>query len=77
MVTSVVVRLFNAVIPRFVVADYLGSFAGRDGILRQDFGHRYVLLKLDDPSFPAPIFVNLMADDCAQGAYNLIWSRRD
>jgi hypothetical protein len=32
-------------------------------------------LKLDDPSFPAPIFANLMADDCAQDAHNLIWSR--
>ena len=33
----------------------------------------YLSVKLDDPSFPAPIFANLVdADD----GYSLIWSRR-
>jgi uncharacterized protein (DUF736 family) len=35
-------------------------------------GRDYVLVKLDDPSFPAPIYANLIdADD----GYSLIWSR--
>ena len=33
----------------------------------------YLSLKLDDPSFLAPIFANLFADD--NGDYSLIWSR--
>lgn len=33
----------------------------------------YLSLKLDDPSFTAPIFANLFADD--DGEYSLIWSR--
>ena len=33
----------------------------------------YLSLKLDDPSFAAPIFANLFED--APGEYSLIWSR--
>ena len=33
----------------------------------------YLSVKLDDPSFPAPIFANLV--DADEG-YSLIWSRR-
>jgi uncharacterized protein (DUF736 family) len=33
----------------------------------------YLSVKLDDPSFPAPIFANLV--DAEEG-YSLIWSRR-
>jgi uncharacterized protein (DUF736 family) len=33
----------------------------------------YLSLKLDDPSFSAPIFANLFADD--DGEFSLIWSR--
>jgi hypothetical protein len=34
-------------------------------------------VKLDDPSFPAPIFANLVPDEASDTNYSLIWSRRD
>jgi uncharacterized protein (DUF736 family) len=34
----------------------------------------YLSVKLDDPSFTAPIFANLFADEDGDG-YSLIWSR--
>ena len=34
----------------------------------------YISVKLDDPSFTAPIFANLFADEDGDG-YSLIWSR--
>ncbi|MCQ9156803.1 DUF736 domain-containing protein, partial [Acidomonas methanolica] len=37
-------------------------------------GRAYLSLKLDDPSFSAPIFANLFSDEDAEG-YTLIWSR--
>ena len=37
-------------------------------------GRDYLGLKLDDPSFTAPIFANLF-DDEGSDTYNLIWSR--
>ncbi|RUX45860.1 DUF736 domain-containing protein [Mesorhizobium sp. M4A.F.Ca.ET.050.02.1.1] len=37
-------------------------------------GRAYLGLKLDDPSFTAPIYANLVADEGSQ-SYNLIWSR--
>ena len=37
-------------------------------------GRDYLSLKLDDPSFNAPIFANLFDDEDAEG-YSLIWSR--
>lgn len=33
----------------------------------------YVSVKLDDPSFPAPIYATLVEGDA--GKHNLIWSR--
>jgi uncharacterized protein (DUF736 family) len=36
-------------------------------------GRDYLGLKLDDPSFTAPIYANLFADE--DDGYNLIWSR--
>jgi len=41
---------------------------------RSNEGRDYLGLKLDDPSFTAPIFANLF-DDEDGGAYSLIWSR--
>lgn len=35
-------------------------------------GRRYVSVKLDDPSFPAPVFASLVEQD---NGYALIWSR--
>jgi len=32
----------------------------------------YYSVKLDDPSFPTPIFANLIEDE---GGYTLVWSR--
>ena len=41
---------------------------------RSNEGRDYLSLKLDDPSFNAPIFANLFDDDDGEG-YTLIWSR--
>jgi uncharacterized protein (DUF736 family) len=37
-------------------------------------GRDYLGLKLDDPSFTAPIYANLVRDEDGKG-YSLIWSR--
>lgn len=37
-------------------------------------GRNYLSLKLDDPSFTAPIFASLFDDDDGK-TYNLIWTR--
>ena len=37
-------------------------------------GREYLGLKLDDPSFTAPIYANLFDDEEGEG-YSLIWSR--
>ncbi|WP_247969596.1 DUF736 family protein [Bradyrhizobium sp. 195] len=37
-------------------------------------GRDYLSLKLDDPSFTAPIFANLFDDEDGEG-FSLIWSR--
>ena len=39
-----------------------------------DSGREYLGLKLDDPSFAAPIYANLFDDEDGEGA-SLIWSR--
>ncbi len=39
-------------------------------------GREYLSVKLDDPSFPAPIYATLVESDEA-GIYSLIWSRRN
>ena len=41
---------------------------------RSEEGRDYRSLKLDDPSFNAPIYVNLFNDEDGEG-YTLIWSR--
>ncbi|RUX28602.1 DUF736 domain-containing protein [Mesorhizobium sp. M2A.F.Ca.ET.042.01.1.1] len=41
---------------------------------RSNEGRDYLGLKLDDPSFNAPIFANLFDDEEGEG-YTLIWSR--
>ena len=41
---------------------------------RSNEGRDYLGLKLDDPSFTAPIFANLFDDD-GSDTYSLIWSR--
>ena len=41
---------------------------------RSNEGREYLGLKLDDPSFNAPIFANLFDDEEGEG-YSLIWSR--
>ena len=38
-------------------------------------GRDYLSVKLDDPSFPAPIYATLIEGEEA-GSYSLIWSRR-
>ena len=37
-------------------------------------GRDYISVKLDDPSFTAPIYANLFDDEDGEG-YTLIWSR--
>ncbi|WP_283178149.1 DUF736 domain-containing protein [Gemmobacter sp. 24YEA27] len=41
----------------------------------RETGRDYLSVKLDDPSFPAPIYASLVEDECGE-VYNLIWSRR-
>ena len=41
---------------------------------RSEEGRAYLSLKLDDPSFTAPIYANLFDDEGGDG-YTLIWSR--
>ena len=41
---------------------------------RSNEGRDYLGLKLDDPSFTAPIYANLFADDDGE-SHSLIWSR--
>jgi len=41
---------------------------------RSNEGRDYLGLKLDDPSFTAPIFANLFDDEDGE-TFNLIWSR--
>jgi uncharacterized protein (DUF736 family) len=41
---------------------------------RSEEGREYLSLKLDDPSFNAPIYANLFGDENGEG-YSLIWSR--
>ena len=38
-------------------------------------GREYLSVKLDDPTFPAPIFASLVAVE-GGNSYSLIWSRR-
>lgn len=38
--------------------------------------HEYLSVKLDDPSFPAPIYASLVEAEDGSG-HNLIWSRRN
>ena len=41
---------------------------------RSEEGRDYLSLKLDDPSFIAPIYANLFDDEGGEG-YTLLWSR--
>ena len=41
----------------------------------RETGREYLSVKLDDPSFPAPIYASLVADE-EGGGHSLIWSRR-
>ena len=41
---------------------------------RSNEGRDYLSVKLDDPSFTAPIYANLFADEDAE-TFTLIWSR--
>jgi len=41
---------------------------------RSEEGRDYLSLKLDDPSFNAPMYANLFRDEDGDG-YTLIWSR--
>src|SRR5204863_4638594 len=41
---------------------------------RSEEGRDYLSLKLDDPSFNAPIYANLFDDEGGEG-YSLLWSR--
>ena len=55
-------------------------FVGRDVEIgaawskRSEEGRDYLSLKLDDPSFNAPIYANLFDDEGGEG-YTLLWSR--
>ena len=58
-------------------------FSGRDRVRRRleedepaETGRDYLSVKLDDPSFPAPIYASLVEAEDGSGQ-NLIWSRRN
>ncbi|PWB78539.1 MAG: DUF736 domain-containing protein [Methylocystaceae bacterium] len=54
---------------------YLGRIdLGAAWSKRSAEGRDYLSVKLDDPSFPAPIYANLFDDEEGEG-YTLIWSR--
>ena len=56
-------------------ADRLGSAAGAAWTRKaKETGREYLSVKLDDPSFPEPIYASLVEAE-AEGSYNLIWSR--
>ena len=72
---------------RFVLADkdsdkapdlraYAGAIEIGAGWKRtaRETGREYFSMKLDDPSFPAPIYATLVE---VEGTYALIWSRPD
>ena len=40
-------------------------------------GREYLSVKLDDPSFPAPIYASLVETEGDQAVSALIWSRRN
>ena len=42
----------------------------------RDSDREYLSVKLDDPSFPAPIYASLVEGE-EQGTFALIWSRRN
>ena len=44
--------------------------------IAQGTNREYISVKLDDPSFNAPIFANLTQDGDEGDNYSLIWSRR-
>lgn len=44
--------------------------------IARETGRDYLSVKLDDPSFPAPIYASLVEDEGGE-AHNLIWSRRN
>jgi uncharacterized protein (DUF736 family) len=60
-------------------ADFTGGIAPHNAEIgaawpcRSAEGRDYLSVKLDDPSFKAPIFANLF--DGEDDTYNLIWSR--
>ena len=54
---------------------YLGKVViGAAWPKRSEEGRDYLSLKLDDPSFNAPIYANLFDDEDGEG-YTLLWSR--
>jgi uncharacterized protein (DUF736 family) len=42
-----------------------------------DAGRDYISVKLDDPSFPAPIYASLVETEGDKQTFALIWSRRN
>jgi uncharacterized protein (DUF736 family) len=41
----------------------------------KETGREYFSVKLDDPSFPAPVYASLVEMEGDKGGYLLIWSR--
>jgi len=42
----------------------------------KESGREYLSVKLDDPSFPAPIYASLVVTEGDANTFALIWSRR-
>lgn len=60
--------------PDFRVMTATGNVEIGAGWIRQSkAGDDYISIKLDDPTFPAPIYANLVE---FKGKHNLLWSRQ-
>jgi uncharacterized protein (DUF736 family) len=42
----------------------------------KETGREYLSLKLDDPSFPTPIYATLIEVEGEENSFTMIWSRR-
>ncbi len=59
--------------PNYRVATNGVEFGAGWGKIAKDTGAEYVSVKLDDPSFTAPVYASLVAGE--KGEHKLIWSR--
>jgi uncharacterized protein (DUF736 family) len=69
------VDLDNNRAPDYRIYSGATEFGGGWTKTARDSDRQYVSVKLDDPSFPKPIYASLVEADDTGDVYNLIWSR--